>query len=99
MKKITLTRPTVYESQGVRLMPGDNVVTADQLAALMRNKIVVQDINLGILRVGHGEAPSPAFEVAPDDDIDALKALAAGDGRRADVKEARRRLAELGHAN
>jgi hypothetical protein len=42
--------------------------------------------------------PKPKAPTAPTDepDIEALKALAAGDGRKAEVKEAKEKLAELG---
>jgi len=45
-------------------------------------------------------APTPELEApaAPTDepDIEALKVIAAGDGRKAEVKEAKEKLAELG---
>ncbi len=94
MKKITLTRPAPYQCEGVTLIPGDNTVTADQLAKLMRNPAVSRDINAGILKIGHGAAekaePTPAA-----DGLDALRDIAAGDGRRRDVQEARAKLAEI----
>jgi hypothetical protein len=42
--------------------------------------------------------PEPEEPTEPTDepDIEALKALAAGDGRKAEVKEAKEKLAELG---
>jgi hypothetical protein len=42
--------------------------------------------------------PEPKAPTEPTDepDIEALKALAAGDGRKAEVKEAKEKLAELG---
>jgi hypothetical protein len=62
-----------------------------------------------VFREESAEAPTPELEapVAATDepeqsedsgaiDIEALKALAAGDGRKAEVKEAKEKLAELG---
>jgi hypothetical protein len=53
-----------------------------------------------VFREDSAEAPTPEPEAptAPTDepDIEALKALAAGDGRKAEVKEAKEKLAELG---
>ena len=101
MKTITLTRPAPYQCEGVTLLPGDNQVTDADLAKLMRNPMVAKDINAGILKVGHGEAvqtPEPVAEPEPpatDDPIEALRKLAAGDGRRKDVQEARAKLAEI----
>lgn len=93
MKIITLTRPAPYQCEGVTLIPGDNTVTADQLAKLMRNPAVSRDINAGILKIGHGSpAPTPEPEA---DNLDALRELADGDGRRRDVQEARAKLAEI----
>ena len=43
-------------------------------------------------------APEPEAPAAPTDepDIEVLKVIAAGDGRKAEVKEAKEKLAELG---
>ena len=99
MKTITLTRPAPYQCEGVTLLPGDNQVTDADLAKLMRNPMVARDINVGILKVGHGEAvqtPEPVAEPPKmQDPIEALRELAAGDGRRKDVQEARAKLAEI----
>lgn len=93
MKIITLTRPAPYQCEGVTLIPGDNKVTPEQLAMLMRNPVVSKDINAGILKVGHGDAePAKADDAI---DMDALRELADGDGRRKDVQEAREKLAEI----
>ena len=101
MKIITLTRPAPYQCEGVTLIPGENTVTADQLARLMRNPAVSRDINAGILKIGHG-APEPKPEPTPEpkpepeaDDLEALRKLAEGDGRRRDVQDARAKLAEI----
>ena len=101
MKIITLTRPAPYQCEGVTLIPGENTVTADQLARLMRNPAVSRDINAGILKIGHG-APAPKPEPKPEltpepeaDDLEALRELAEGDGRRRDVQDARAKLAEI----
>jgi len=101
MPKITLTRPSVYESEGVRLMPGVNDVSDDDLAALNRNKIVRADMSAGILQVGHVSKPEPVAEPAPapvknETDTDALIELARGDGRTTEVREAREALEGMG---
>ena len=99
MKTITLTRPAPYQCEGVTLLPGKNEVSEQDIARLTRNKIVRRDINAGILKVGHGEAvqtPEPVTEPpATHDPIEALRELAAGDGRRKEVQEARAKLAEI----
>lgn len=97
MKTITLTRPAPYQCEGVTLMPGKNQVPDDSVARLTRNKIVRRDIDAGILIIGHGNSaplPEPAPAALPDD-LDTLRELAEGDGRRKDVQEARAKLAEL----
>jgi len=97
MKIITLTRPAVYQCEGVTLIPGENRVSSEDIERLTRNPLVMRDINIGILQIGHGSGePAPVVEVvAPSDDLEALRALAAGDGRRKDVQEARAKIAEL----
>ena len=101
MKTITLTRPAPYQCEGVTLLPGKNEVSEQDIARLTRNKIVRRDIDAGILIIGHGNAapapaPAPEAEPAPvPDDMEALRELAEGDGRRKDVQEARAKLAEL----
>ena len=99
MKTITLTRPAPYQCEGVTLLPGKNEVSEQGIARLTRNKIVRRDIDAGILIIGHGStapdpAPAPAPAPAPVD-MDALRELAEGDGRRKDVQEARAKLAEM----
>ena len=97
MKTITLTRPAPYQCEGVTLLPGENEVSEQDIARLTRNKIVRRDIDAGILIIGHGNAaPAPDAEPEPEpDDMEALRELAEGDGRRKDVQEARAKLAEL----
>ena len=95
MKTITLTRPAPYQCEGVTLLPGKNEVSEQDIARLTRNKIVRRDIDAGILIIGHGSTPpAPAPEPEPVD-MDALRELAEGDGRRKDVQEARAKLAEI----
>ncbi len=102
MKTITLTRPAPYPFGGKFLVPGDNRVDDEYIAELMANPVALNDISAGILVIGHGEPveldtrePAPAPAPAPSDDLEDLRALAAGDGRRRDVQEARAKLAEL----
>ena len=102
MKTITLTRPAPYPFGGKFLVPGDNRVDDEYIAELMANPVALQDISAGILVIGHGapveldtQEPAPAPAPAPSDDLEDLRALAAGDGRRKDVQEARAKLAEL----
>jgi hypothetical protein len=94
MPEVTLTRPSVYEVNGVRLMPGVNTVTAEQLSRLMSNKHVAADFARGMLVKG-GDT-SADDEPAVVDDADALVDLAQGDGRRSDVRSARATLEEMG---
>jgi len=93
MKKITLTRPAPYPFNGKTLIPGENTVNDDYIAVMMANPVVMADINAGILQIGHGQAAKEIEATAVD--LDALRELAAGDGRRKDVQEARARLAEI----
>lgn len=97
MKTITLTRPAPYQCEGVTLIPGPNQVSAEDVERLTCNPLVMRDINAGILQIGHGSSePAPVVDVvARSDDLEALRELAAGDGRRKDVQEARAKLAEL----
>jgi hypothetical protein len=102
MKTITLTRPAPYPFGGKFLVPGDNRVDDEYIAELMANPVALQDISAGILVIGHGkpveldtQEPAPVPAPAPSDDLEDLRALAAGDGRRKDVQEARAKLAEL----
>jgi hypothetical protein len=98
MPKVTLTIPSVYETEGVRLLPGVNAVTEDQLARLTKNKHVMHDINAGVLIVGHKSTAAPVEAKAETvvADTDALVTLAQGDGRRKDVQDARATLEEMG---
>lgn len=85
--KITLNKPSVYECEGVMLLPGDNdVKNADKFLA---NKIVQADIKAGIISL---EAPKPE----PKIDTDAMIAIAQGDGRTTEVREAREALEAMG---
>jgi hypothetical protein len=99
MKIITLTRPAPYPFGGKTLIPGDNRVDDEYLAELTANPAVQSDISAGILQIGHGAVVMPGsslVEPAPAPvDMDALRALADGDGRRKDVQEARALLAEM----
>jgi hypothetical protein len=104
MKIVTLTRPAVYACEGVRLIPGENLVSDADIARLTANPMVRRDISAGIILIGHGAAepePEPQAPVAlapepePVDPLAELRALAAGDGRRAEVREARAKLAEI----
>lgn len=61
--KIKLNRPSVYECEGVTLMPGDNdVKNADKFLA---NKIVQADIAAGIVTVE--KRGRPAMPKADDE--------------------------------
>lgn len=102
MPEITLTRPSVYHSEGVRLLPGVNTVSDADFAKLSRNKIVQADINAGTLVVGHeaksAPAEKPKAEAVTDQTVDtaALVELAQGDGRTTEVREAREALEAMG---
>jgi hypothetical protein len=89
MPKITLTIPSVYETEGVRLLPGVNTITSDQLDALMRNGLVVADMDAGLL-VLSDDNPAPTIDAA------ALIEIAKGDARKSEVKDARAKLEEMG---
>lgn len=98
MAKVTLTRPNVYETEGVRLLPGVNDVADNDLARLTANKIVQKDINAGAIIVHHTSKPDPEPETDVDEvaHTDALIELARGDGRTTEVREARDALESMG---
>jgi hypothetical protein len=55
--KITLTKPTVYECEGVVLMPGDNEVPLNKAKKLLENKIVQRDVELGTIVLYRDDKP------------------------------------------
>lgn len=54
--KIKLNQPTVYQCEGVRLMPGENEVNADSLKRLKANKMVAADFKSGLLEEVKGSS-------------------------------------------
>ena len=62
-------------------------VSGADMAQAMKAPAVMAAINSGRLVIHHGKSKA--------DDLDALRDLAAGDGRRKDVQEARAKLAEI----
>ena len=56
MKKITNNLPTVYETEGVRLLPGENTVDDDKAKKLEANKHVRAAMERGDLAVSKGAA-------------------------------------------
>jgi hypothetical protein len=98
MKTVILTRGPSYNVPGFGALElGENKVSEEMLSFMASNRTICRAINAGILQIGHGsDEPAPVAEVvAPSDDLEALRELAAGDGRRKDVQEARAKLAEL----
>jgi len=51
--KITLNKPSIYQVGRVRLLPGDNEISGNDVMKMMQNKIVQADIAAGILTVEH----------------------------------------------
>jgi hypothetical protein len=88
MPSVTLTQPTVYETEGVRLLPGANSITAAQLNRLMGNKHVAADFASGLLLVDKASAPA--------NDVTALQEAARGDARRKATRDARAQLEAMG---
>jgi hypothetical protein len=96
MTKVTLTVPSVYEVNGVRLLPGVNNLNEDQLARLTRNKLVMADIEAGTLVVGSAETAETIEGSADPIDEAALIKAANGDARRKATQEARAALKAMG---
>jgi hypothetical protein len=93
-KIITLTQSSGYNFPGFGgLKTGQNEVPDDVVAVAMKSRSVLKAVNAGILQIGHGQAAMEIDSTAVD--LDALRELAAGDGRRKDVQEARAQLAEI----
>ena len=97
MPQVTLTQPTVYEVSGVRLLPGANSVSDADFKKLQRNKLVMADIAIGTLVVSNATTEPAQVKSEPvTNDAGDLVALAQGDGRKAEVKDARATLEEMG---
>lgn len=68
--KINLNAPTVYECEGIRLMPGTNDIDEGKAEAFLSNKLVLADIDSGKLEVEkpkRGRPPKKDLpEVAPE---------------------------------
>lgn len=83
----TTARDIVLTPGGV--VPAGRIakVSGDDLAQALQSPDTMGAINSGRLAIHHGKTAS--------DDLQALRELAAGDGRRRDVKEARVKLAKI----
>jgi hypothetical protein len=95
--KIQYNRPNTYSAEGVTLLPGVNIVPVDLAGPFLANAGVQSRIRMGAIAVL--DAPE-GDEITVDDvpdmaDVAALRELAAGDKRRAEVKAAIARLAEI----
>jgi hypothetical protein len=68
--QINLNIPTVYECEGIRLLPGSNEVDEGKAKAFLANKLVQADIDSGKLEVEKPKRGRPAKkdlpEVAPE---------------------------------
>ena len=60
---IKLNRPSVYQCEGLRLVPGENEVDNDQSKKFMANKLVKKDFTSGVL-----EAVKVTVKRAPKQD-------------------------------
>ena len=47
--KVTLTVPNIYETEGVRILSGENFFESSEIVKLLANPIVKNDIKAGIL--------------------------------------------------
>lgn len=93
--KINYTRPNTYSVDCVTLYPGINIVPNDVAAKFLEHPSVKKRIRDGLIAVmSEAEAPEPE-DVSSMADIAALREIAKGDARKADVKAARERLAEI----
>lgn len=66
--KIKLNQPTVYQCEGVRLMPGVNDVNADSVKRLKANKMVAADFKSGLLEEVKGSSAKTEEPKAEDKD-------------------------------
>jgi hypothetical protein len=68
--KITLTKATVYETEGVRLIAGENDLTGVDTATFMKNPLVKADIESGLLVVEKPAAKAAAKPAAKEQKAD-----------------------------
>ncbi len=63
---IKLNRPSVYQAEGVKLVPGDNDVDPGDVKKFFANKIVKADIKAGVIEVEKAKkAKDPTPPVTP----------------------------------
>lgn len=60
--KMKLNQPTVYETEGVRLMPGANDVDPKRAEKFLANKMVQADMKAGIIDVEKRGRPAKSAD-------------------------------------
>lgn len=92
--KIRYNRTNVYSIAGIRLLPGVNMVDDKAWKAVADHPAVKSRMKMGAIVVDGGVELS-ADDVAEMTNVEDLRAIAEGDSRKAEVKAAKKRLAEI----
>ena len=92
--KIRYNRTNVYSIAGIQLLPGVNMVDDKAWKAVADHPAVKSRMKMGAIVVD-GDAELSADDVTDMTNVEELRKIAEGDSRKAEVKAAKKRLAEI----